>query len=314
MKNMIKLSVIIPVYNIKDYLRQCIDSLICERSDYEILLVDDGSSDGSAVICDEYAAKHDLVKVFHKQNGGVSSARNLGLQKSEGEYIYFVDGDDWVEGFSSVLESLNGYEDLYGVNYDAIDAHSNIVISHHPTCSSISVNDYSKYYVRHSHALWAFIFRKEKIEQLGLRFCEELKYAEDWVFVVDYLSHTMRINNLPGLTYKYRLSREGSAMNQKYDSRQVMLHFKAYDLIEAIKPIPESRKYYRKERIECFSYALNIVTANMDIVDKNAVQRMIRKRLRSDMLFTYDLKLIVKLIISFVNIRYEKKLKMLLLL
>lgn len=307
MRNMIKLSVIIPVYNIKDYLRQCIDSLICERSDYEILLVDDGSTDGSAVICDEYAAKHDLVKVFHKQNGGVSSARNLGLQKSEGEYIYFVDGDDWVEGFSSVLESLNGHENLYGVNFDAIDAHSNIVISHHPTCSSISVNDYSKYYVRHSHALWAFIFRKEKIEQLELRFCEDLKYAEDWVFVVDYLSHTLRINNLHGLTYKYRLSREGSAMNQKYDSRQIMLHFKAFDLINAVKPIQECKKYYRKERNECFSYVLNIVMANIDIINRHDVQCMVKKRVNRDMLASLNLKFFVKILMSFIKLGYEKK-------
>ena len=304
---MIKLSVIIPVYDIKGYLHQCIDSLICDRTDYEILLIDDGSNDGSAVICDEYAEKYGFVKVFHKQNGGVSSARNFGLHKAEGEYVYFVDGDDWIEGFSSVFDSLNAHEDLYGVNYDAMDAHSNIVISHHPVCNSISVNDYSKYYVRHSHALWAFIFRREKIEQLGLCFCEELKYAEDWVFVVSYLAHTLRIYNLHGLTYKYRLSREGSAMNQKYDGRQVMLHFKAFDLINAVKPIAGCKKYYRHERNECFSYVLNIVMANSNIINKHEVQRMVRKRVSIDMLATFDLKYLLKILVAFVNLAYEKK-------
>ena len=305
-ESMKKLSVIIPVYNIKDYLRKCLDSLVCDRTDYEILLIDDGSNDGSSAICDEYSEKHSMIKVFHKENGGVSSARNLGLQKAEGEYIYFVDGDDWVEGFSSVFDSLSD-DDLYGVNYDVMDAHTDVIASHHPECCSIPVNDYSKFYMRHSHALWAFIFRRDKIASLGLSFCEELKYAEDWVFVVNYLSHTQRINNILTLTYKYRVSREGSAMNQKYDSRQVMLHFKAFDLIDVIKPIPESKKYYRKERNECFSYVLNIVTANMDMVDKRVVQSMVRRRLRKDMILSFDLKFITKILISFISIAYEKK-------
>ena len=300
-----KLSVIIPVYNIKDYLRQCLESLIFDRADYEILLIDDGSNDGSSAICDEYSEKHSMIKVFHKENGGVSSARNLGLQKAEGEYVYFVDGDDWAEGFSSVFDALVG-DDLYGVNYDVMDTHADVIASHHPEYGCIPVNDYSKFYMRHSHALWAFIFRKDKIAALGLKFCEELKYAEDWVFVVNYLSHTQRINNILTLTYKYRVSREGSAMNQKYDSRQVILHFKAFDLIDAINPIPESRKYYRKERNECFSYVLNIVTANMDMVDERTVQRMIRERISRDMFLTYDLKFIVKIIASFISIEYEK--------
>lgn len=307
-----KLSVIIPVYNIKDYLRQCLDSLVCDRADYEILLIDDGSNDGSSAICEEYSEKHSMIKVFHKENGGVSSARNLGLQKAEGEYIYFVDGDDWVEGFSSVFDALVG-DDLYGVNYDVIEAHADVIASHHPECCFIPVNAYSKFYMRHSHALWAFVFRRDKIAALGLNFCEELKYAEDWVFVVNYLSHTQRINNILTLTYKYRVSREGSAMNQKYDSRQVMLHFKAFDLIDVIKPIPESRKYYRKERNECFSYVLNIVTANIGMLDRSTVQRMIRERISGDMFLTYDLKFIVKIIASFISVRYEKKLKLLLL-
>lgn len=306
-----KLSVIIPVYNIKDYLHQCIDSLICERTDYEIILIDDGSYDGSSAICDEYAEKYNIVKVFHKKNGGVSSARNLGLRNAKGEYIYFVDGDDWVEDFSTVWESLSG-DDLYGVNYDVIDANNQIVTSHRPVCNDTLVNDYDKFYRRHSHALWAFIFRREKIEQLKLSFCEELKYAEDWVFVVSYLSKTAQINNLRNITYKYRVSREGSAMNQKYDSRQVMLYFKAFDLINAVIPISGCEKYHRKERNECFSYVLNIVAANIGIVDRNKVQRMIRNRIRKEMLLTFDLKFIIKIIVSFISVKYENEIKLLL--
>ena len=96
-------SVIVPVYNVKDYLRQCIDSILAQRvRDYEVLLVDDGSTDGCAAVCDEYAQKEPWVRVVHKQNGGLVSARNAGIDQAKGEYILYVDGDDrvalnWIE-------------------------------------------------------------------------------------------------------------------------------------------------------------------------------------------------------------------------
>ena len=92
-----KISVIVPVYNVEKYIGECIKSII--NQDYEnieIILVDDGSNDKSGEICDEYTLKDKRVKVIHKENGGVSSARNRGIESSTGEYIAFVDGDDYV--------------------------------------------------------------------------------------------------------------------------------------------------------------------------------------------------------------------------
>ena len=92
------ISVIVPVYNVEAYIRQCIDSLISQTfRDLEILLVDDGSTDGCGGICDKYAADDSRVRVIHKLNGGISSARNAGLDAATGEYIGFVDSDDWIE-------------------------------------------------------------------------------------------------------------------------------------------------------------------------------------------------------------------------
>ena len=89
------ISVIIPVYNVKTYLAECIESVIQQTyQNLEILLVDDGSTDGSADICDEFGRKDTRVKVFHKMNGGVASARNYGLVRAEGELVGFVDADD----------------------------------------------------------------------------------------------------------------------------------------------------------------------------------------------------------------------------
>lgn len=92
---MISVSIIVPVYNAEKYLRRCIDSILSQSFEhFELLLVDDGSTDSSGVICDEYATKDNRVRVFHKTNGGVSSARNLGIVKSCGEWVAFVDADD----------------------------------------------------------------------------------------------------------------------------------------------------------------------------------------------------------------------------
>ena len=91
------LSVIIPVYNTERYLSACIESILSQAYlDIELLLIDDGSTDHSGAICDEYAAKDSRVRVSHKEDGGVSSARNLGLDQARGEYIHFVDSDDLV--------------------------------------------------------------------------------------------------------------------------------------------------------------------------------------------------------------------------
>ena len=96
-RDMAKVSVIVTVYNVEKYLNKCVDSLLAQTlSDIEILLVDDGSTDGSGRICDDYAGKDSRVRVIHKENGGVSSARNKGLFEASAEYVGFVDSDDYV--------------------------------------------------------------------------------------------------------------------------------------------------------------------------------------------------------------------------
>lgn len=95
-KNLI--SVIVPVYNVENYLRNCLDSIVNQKySDIEIILVDDGSKDGSGYICDDYASKDSRIKVLHKENGGVSKARNAGIDLAQGEFLSFIDGDDTID-------------------------------------------------------------------------------------------------------------------------------------------------------------------------------------------------------------------------
>ena len=92
------ISIIIPIYNVESYLRKCLDSIIEQSFPYfELLLINDGSTDASTQICQEYVEKDDRIRYFEKENGGVSSARNFGIKHSRGEYITFIDSDDWIE-------------------------------------------------------------------------------------------------------------------------------------------------------------------------------------------------------------------------
>ena len=100
-----EISIIIPVFNVEQYLKQCLDSIVSQDcSSIEVILIDDGSTDGSATLCKDYANTYNYIKFLHKENGGVSSARNMGLQHAKGEYVAFIDSDDYVT--PDYLESL----------------------------------------------------------------------------------------------------------------------------------------------------------------------------------------------------------------
>lgn len=119
MKENVLVSVIVPIYNVKEYLVKCIESLCAQTyQNIEIILVDDGSTDGCSIICDEYAKRDHRIQVIHKVNGGIASARKAGVCEAKGAYIGFVDGDDWVEP--------EMYEDLLGL---AIEHHAQVVLS-----------------------------------------------------------------------------------------------------------------------------------------------------------------------------------------
>ena len=129
------LTVVIPVYNVEKYLKRCIESiLIQEWKNYDILLVDDGSTDNSPQICEDYAKAYDFISVIHKKNGGLSAARNTGISHAEGEYVYFPDSDDWIEPntFSDLAEVIESDQ------YDIISFNQEFVKSEHDIIKSDS--------------------------------------------------------------------------------------------------------------------------------------------------------------------------------
>lgn len=127
------LTVVIPVYNVEKYLKRCVESVIAQDwKKYEILLVDDGSTDHSPQICDNYVKTYDFISVIHKENGGLSEARNTGLSQAKGEYVYFPDSDDWIEPdtFIALSEALESQKfDIISFNREFVKGEEDVIIS-----------------------------------------------------------------------------------------------------------------------------------------------------------------------------------------
>lgn len=205
-----KISVIVPVYKVENTICRCVDSILGQTfTDFELLLIDDGSPDNSGAICDEYAAKDSRVRVFHKPNGGVSSARNLGLDNARGEWITFCDSDDYV--FPSWLENFGLCE--YSEDYDLI---CQGLETDRPLDNSIDALIYStEFYgsivecldVLYGTKILGYpvikLFKNSIIQAERLRFDTRLRVMEDEVFLLDYCIHCKRGMIVPGVGYYY---------------------------------------------------------------------------------------------------------------
>jgi len=190
-----RLSIIVPVYNAEDYLDRCIVSILEQDfASYEVILVDDGSTDSSPLICDRYSATDPRFRTIHKKNGGVSSARNAGLDLAKGEYVMFVDSDDALlpDALDVLFEGLSG-EDIAVGGYTVYieDTPGREVLPRRNR--SYREEDMNKFYADNIRkncemldAPWSKVFRRKAIGEL--RFCEDLSYAEDKLFVFTFLA------------------------------------------------------------------------------------------------------------------------------
>ena len=202
-----KISVIVPVYNTEKYLHRCVDSILAQTfTDFELLLIDDGSTDGSGAICDEYAQKDSRVRVFHKENGGVSSARNLGLDNARGEWISFVDSDDWIE-YSSIQNLINqGDADLI-IGSVSIEPQGNIRnLSSKEKIEGDELNRILTTEINNFviSSPFAKLYKNKIIKENSLRFNEELCLGEDNVFVKSYLIYALSLRCVNKICYHYQ--------------------------------------------------------------------------------------------------------------
>lgn len=207
-------SIIVPVYNVAPFLEQCIQSIVSQSyPDFECILVDDGSSDGSEKICDQWKTKDNRIKVIHQTNQGVSSARNHGLSVAKGEYIAFIDSDDWVEyDYLEILMSKMNYKDcdlsVGGMTANYKDG--SIKISSYKDCRIEISSKESSDFIEVESLYLLFgpvikIYKKIIIDQFKIQFDSNLSYGEDLLFNYEYLLHIKTIYTTKMKHYHYRI-------------------------------------------------------------------------------------------------------------
>lgn len=257
------ISVIIPVYAAEKYLDRCVDSILVQTfTDFEIILIDDGSKDNSGVICDEYAKIDRRVKVIHKENGGVSSARNAGLENANGEYVTFIDSDDEIE--AEYLKSLN--DSINEFNSDIAVCSFIRKIADVTTIETLSLNHIDLInrteetsdglYLFSKSALlygpWAKLFKKSIIDKNNIRFDMKMSLGEDKKFVYEYLSFCNTISYVPKALYTY------------YDNEGSLVHsFRGDELLHGIEMCNCELNFYKsigcdttKLRARCAEFVL----------------------------------------------------------
>lgn len=238
-------SIIIPAYNAQETLVRCVDSVLAQSySNFELIIVNDGSKDNTARIIDEYAAKDSRVIPIHKLNGGVSSARNVGLDRAKGDYVAFVDADDWLA--ERFLESFNKSEsDVLIEGYKLFNESDEVINTYTPenlivTGENKTAELLEKYIIElYFRTPWAKCFKRDLLEKFRIKFDLNIKFGEDTVFFLEAIRFSKNIELIEESNYFYY-----SPINQicKYS-----FYFKDYFYIvvilsEILKGISDEQK------------------------------------------------------------------------
>lgn len=252
------ISVIVPIYKAESYLRKCVDGILQQTfTDFQLILVDDGSPDRSGEICDEYAAMDSRIEVVHKDNGGVTSARKCGIERAKGKYSIQIDSDDWIE--PSLLE------DLY---QKAVKEDADIVICDFWEHCDGEV-EYSKQEPQnfdHSEVMkemfstlkgtmWNKLIKTLCYQQCHIKFYEDLVFIEDLFLVFQFLLHPLKISYIPKALYHYERNINPNSLTMAYGERfkgyadSICRHFR-----ELLKPHPEYWNLWIEKEMPWIAY------------------------------------------------------------
>lgn len=238
----IEYSVIVPVYNVEKVLRRCIESILNQTfSNFELILVDDGSTDKSGEICDEYKKKDERVKVIHQKNQGVSKARNVGLDLAAGKYVVFVDSDDYVS-VEYLFHLGQTDSDLVICGYTLIDERICVLKEEKYQPQYFLKNNGKEIRDNFQNGRFNYVFakryKKEILIESGLRFDERISLAEDTLFVVEYIKVIKDIQLLNYVDYFY-VNHENETLSNRPMSKGLIndlewVNFRIYDGIKNV--------------------------------------------------------------------------------
>ena len=270
------ISVIIPVYNVAHYLKQCIESIISQEGNIEVILIDDESPS----ICDEYAQKDNRIHVIHKQNGGVSSARNAGLDAAQGEWIWFVDGDDYIA--ENVLKRIyqeiqkHPHADLIQMGMNYLYDNNRLVPQKIKLVDNLEKNKFLLQHITyHNHRL---LFKREIIEKNRLCFTQGLRVAEDQEFQLKYMMLCKTPIQIPISAYIYR-QREGSATHDASTSNRIVND--TFMVLENLNRFIEEKQISVEEwlhnRIQIMTRSLLYAASQIHNLDKKEIKAKLNK-------------------------------------
>lgn len=292
------ISIIIPVYNTEKYLSRCIDSVLSQSwTDIEVILVNDGSIDYSGNICDKYAALDHRVKVIHIKNQGVCHARNIGLYKAKGDYVLFVDSDDWIDTnmCGTLIDMIqNNNADMSTCGYKIEDENGNIIYEIKERYNYV-LNKWDSLITlfkprdyKYKGNMCDKLFLREKIVKNELSFNEKIFYNEDRLFIYNYMlvSNKVAYTTIP---YYHYIQHKNSAMNsmsQTYNKKQLTFMDAFDQMISQFYQLPfKVRKYIV---FDYLTTGMNFLVLN----NKNISKRLIISKWTNMFRYIYYLSFI----------------------
>lgn len=255
MKEDVVISIVVPVYNVEKYINRCVDSVLSQTfEEWELLLVNDGSTDRSGDLCDAYAQIDNRIQVFHSENRGVSHARNIALKNIKGKYITFLDADDWFDSIcleACICEIRKNNLDLFQFGSRRIDAEGKYEEVDRIETPVLHFKDLVKGKYAFSVTVWGSIFRSELIYQKTLFFSEGIKLGEDQKFLYEYLLYANRIKISSKVFYNYYINPKSAT--QTSNDIELLHVFDVFNYILNLNPYYE---YYINSSISRLVFAL----------------------------------------------------------
>lgn len=281
------ISIIVPVFNVRDYLDRCIKSIVCQSyTNIEIILIDDGSADGSQSICDEWGKRDGRIRVFHKKNGGSSSARNFGLKMAKGEFIGFVDSDDYIadDMYDSLMECMDEDADIVccgtaQIFPDAMNKQTQVYGKSNKMVSFSNEEAMKELLLVRGlrFAVWDKLYRRELLQ--GIRFPEG-KTCEDYPVTYEILKRSRKTVSSGKVKYFY-CYREDSISRQQFKVRRMSYVMFTRDIYkDVIKAYPNERKCAEALFIESVISTLDDIKRSNQGNKYETIQKRLKKFLR----------------------------------